>query len=74
MPGWITTVLSGVAAFFGWRHAKAQADLREMDQDYGATQQREADKTETLKAKDAQLEKAVNRKPRAARKRLRDGS
>lgn len=47
---------------------------RAEQQETGALKQREADQRETLKAKDDQLEKAVNRKPGAARKRLHDGN
>jgi hypothetical protein len=74
MPGWITTVLIGVASFFGWREKVAEKDLRDMDREAGEQGQRLADHKETLKAKDDQLQKAVNRKPGDARKRLRDSS
>jgi hypothetical protein len=74
MPGWITTVLIGVASFFGWREKVAEKDLRDMDREAGEQGQQLADHKETLKAKDDQLQKAVNRKPGDARKRLRDSS
>ena len=46
---------------------------RAEQQEIGATKQREADQKETLKAKDDQLQKAVNRRPGDARKRLQSG-
>jgi hypothetical protein len=47
---------------------------RAEQQEIGATKQREADQKETLKAKDDQLEKAVNRRGGDGGKRLRGGN
>ena len=63
----LASVASIVLALIRGQHDKAQQMI-------GAMKQREADQKETIKAKDDQLEKAVNARPGAARKRLRDNS
>ena len=68
MPGWLTTVLVGVASFFGWREKVAEKDLRDMDREAGAQGQKNVDLEKAVAVKDAQLE--IASKPDETREEL----
>jgi hypothetical protein len=64
-------IFNKVLESVGWVQKRSDENRQ---RETGAQGQQLADHKETLKAKNDQLEKAVNRRPGDARKRLRDGS